>query len=298
MLSNRVITKFLGNGPYPFPYEKITDYLELHCTNDVCVSISKCPTEFDDDMIGHSHDSYEFIIPYTAMPNVYIDKHKLTADANTLISINPYQPHGPGCKMQVDCIIGVHMDKNYLAEISYQVNNSCNFIFDNISLFSSEQIKLLMQYFINEDRVKQTGYKFVLESLSSQISVNLLRSAKYSSARRTQEKKLSDSKSMHRVIEFLRENYCSNDYSSEEIAKLANLSTYHFIRAFKQYTGKTPYEYLMDVKIEKAMEMLKNNNFSITEVCFSSGFTNPSHFSTVFKKRIGITPTEFRSQLV
>ncbi len=72
------------------------------------------------------------------------------------------------------------------------------------------------------------------------------------------------------------------------------MSPYHFIRIFKNETGKTPYEYLVDIKIEKACSLLRRSNLSVTEICFLCGFNSSSHFSTVFKQKIGVSPSMYR----
>jgi len=50
----------------------------------------------------------------------------------------------------------------------------------------------------------------------------------------------------------------------------------------------------MEVKIEKAAELLRDKTLSVTEVCYTCGFTNPSHFSTVFKRKMGVTPSKYQ----
>ncbi|MFZ5642647.1 MAG: helix-turn-helix domain-containing protein [Bacillota bacterium] len=75
---------------------------------------------------------------------------------------------------------------------------------------------------------------------------------------------------------------------------MANLSSYYFIRVFKAQMGKTPYEYLLDIKMEKAREMLKQRNHTITEICYECGFNSISHFTTAFKRKVGVTPTYYR----
>jgi len=77
---------------------------------------------------------------------------------------------------------------------------------------------------------------------------------------------------------------------------MANFSPYHFIRVFKSETGTTPYDYLLNSKIEKAKKILEEEEKPITEVCFLCGFFNPSHFSTTFKKKVGISPYKYRRQ--
>lgn len=298
MSSNNIIDKFFGKGPYPFPMDELVDNLDIYYTDNVCVCITKHPTIFNEDSEGHTHDSFEFIIPNSPMQSIFIDKKPLATNANTLIPINSNQAHGPSNTMSVDCLLAVQIAADYLKEVSYQISSSSFFSFENAPISSCNQIKQLMHCFINESVNKQAGYRFILDSLSTQLSVGLLRYAKLNHLRKIKNEKLFGSKDIKKVIEFFSENYTSNNYSSAEIAKLANLSTYHFIRAFKQHTGKTPYEYLIDLKIEKAKEMLRNRRYSITDVCFSCGFSNHSHFSTLFKKRLGVTPTEYRSTII
>jgi AraC-like DNA-binding protein len=91
----------------------------------------------------------------------------------------------------------------------------------------------------------------------------------------------------------LREEY-SNSFSLEDVARIANLSPYHFIRTFKSMTGKTPYDYLLDVKIENSKNLLKLKNYTITDICFHCGFNNLEHFSSVFKRKVGIIPSQYR----
>ena len=73
------------------------------------------------------------------------------------------------------------------------------------------------------------------------------------------------------------------------------VSKFHLLRLFKKYYGQTPKQYLTDIRIEKSKEYLKKG-MSITETCFAIGFEAPSSFSTLFKSRTGLTPTEFSKE--
>ncbi|WP_461790265.1 helix-turn-helix domain-containing protein [Pedobacter sp.] len=72
-------------------------------------------------------------------------------------------------------------------------------------------------------------------------------------------------------------------------------SKFHLLRLFKKYYGQTPKQYIISKRIELAKEFLKNGK-SITETCFEVGFDSPSSFSTLFKCRVGLTPTEFQKR--
>ena len=72
-------------------------------------------------------------------------------------------------------------------------------------------------------------------------------------------------------------------------------SKYHLLRLFKRYYGQTPKQYLIDKRIERAKELLSKGT-NVTETCFSIGFDCPSSFSTLFKSRVGLTPTAFQKR--
>ncbi len=79
-----------------------------------------------------------------------------------------------------------------------------------------------------------------------------------------------------------------------DLEKVLNLSKEHIIRLFKAETGKTPAEFVLDLKIKTATKLLKDSNTSITEISESLGFSTPSHFSKVFRARLGMTPGEYK----
>ena len=72
-------------------------------------------------------------------------------------------------------------------------------------------------------------------------------------------------------------------------------SKFHLLRLFKKYYGITPMQYLIDKRIEKSKEYLRNG-MTVTETCFAVGFESPSSFSTLFKNKIGVAPFEFQKR--
>lgn len=99
--------------------------------------------------------------------------------------------------------------------------------------------------------------------------------------------------SIKKAIDFLWEHY-NCKFSLQDAAKAANLSKFHFIRVFKTETGKTPHEYFIDIKLEKARQLLKYSKKNMTEICDICGFSDSSQFTSVFKSRHSITPSEYR----
>ena len=72
------------------------------------------------------------------------------------------------------------------------------------------------------------------------------------------------------------------------------MSPYYFSKLFKAETGTTFVEYLTNLRMERAQELLKDEGLSIKEICASVGYADPNYFSRTFKKNVGVTPTVYR----
>ena len=91
--------------------------------------------------------------------------------------------------------------------------------------------------------------------------------------------------------EYIQEN-CLNKISLEETAYSCNMSMFHFERIFHQFTGMSPYAYLLFSRVKKTQEMLKKG-INVTEAAYEAGFFDQSHFIRLFKKHVGVTPGNF-----
>ena len=82
----------------------------------------------------------------------------------------------------------------------------------------------------------------------------------------------------------------------ETIAAELGLGYTWFRRAFKEYTGISPAQYQLQMKQNRAKELLTNSNLNISEIAYELGFDSASHFCTFFKSREKFTPTEYREK--
>ena len=82
----------------------------------------------------------------------------------------------------------------------------------------------------------------------------------------------------------------------DEISSQACFSRYHFLRLFRQAFNKTPHQYLVERRIEKAKELLTANELRVTDVCFEVGFQSLGSFSSLFHKSVGHPPITFREK--
>jgi len=100
-----------------------------------------------------------------------------------------------------------------------------------------------------------------------------------------------------RAKEYIHEHQ-TEELSLGQVAKAVNTSTFYFCKMFKKVTGINFTDYLSRVRIEKSKNLLLNPNLRVSEIAFEVGFQSLTHFNRVFKKILGQSPTEYRSQLL
>jgi AraC-like DNA-binding protein len=93
----------------------------------------------------------------------------------------------------------------------------------------------------------------------------------------------------------LRQNL-SHNWSVEEMAAMVGLGTTTFTEKVKSYSGFSPLNYLITIRISEAIKLLKQNDLSVTDIALDTGFYSSQHFSTTFKKLTGYTPSDFRKK--
>ncbi len=93
------------------------------------------------------------------------------------------------------------------------------------------------------------------------------------------------------------EEHLADEISLSSLARLVQLSPFHFSRAFKDSFGMPPHRYLTSRRIERAKTLLAERKLSVTEIGLGVGFSETSSFTSVFRKLTGETPTEYRRSL-
>jgi AraC-like DNA-binding protein len=97
------------------------------------------------------------------------------------------------------------------------------------------------------------------------------------------------------AINYININY-ERDISLKDISKYVFLSPSYFAKAFKDETGKSPISFLIQVRLDRAKELLSETEQKIYEIAIGVGFSNQQRFNEIFKKYIGMTPLQYRKQ--
>lgn len=98
------------------------------------------------------------------------------------------------------------------------------------------------------------------------------------------------------AIHYLEEHYMDHDLSVELLAKQAHISVTYFRRMFKTLYAVSPKQYIINTRIGKAKELLRNSHYSVSAIALDCGFGGECHFCRVFKEYVGCSPSEYRNQ--
>lgn len=101
---------------------------------------------------------------------------------------------------------------------------------------------------------------------------------------------------LRRAMDYITENL-HRDLRLEEIAHELELSPFHFARVFRESSGQTPYQYLLDQRIARAKALLRLGTTPVQDIAKESGFTSPASFVRAFRERVGVTPGEWRKAI-
>ncbi len=96
--------------------------------------------------------------------------------------------------------------------------------------------------------------------------------------------------------DYLQEHY-ADSFSLSKVAEHSCMSQYHFSRVFTNVFGESPNAFVTRLRIEKAKKMLITQNFSISEICAEVGYSSIGSFSSLFSKKVGISPSQYRRKL-
>ncbi|HVV52714.1 MAG TPA: AraC family transcriptional regulator [Polyangia bacterium] len=98
---------------------------------------------------------------------------------------------------------------------------------------------------------------------------------------------------LRRAKEFLHDEMTRNP-GLTELSAAVGMNVDHFSRMFKRSTGLAPHQYLGNIRLERAKQLLADGRTQIIEIAYQIGYANPSQFSAFFRKRTGLSPSEFR----
>ncbi|MCR4852771.1 MAG: response regulator [Prevotella sp.] len=101
---------------------------------------------------------------------------------------------------------------------------------------------------------------------------------------------------MDRIMKCINENLSDPDFNVEKLSETVGISRAQLHRKLKEITGISAGDFMRNLRLEQAARLIKEHKINVTQVAYAVGFNNQTHFSTIFKKHFGMTPTEYSEQ--
>ena len=98
---------------------------------------------------------------------------------------------------------------------------------------------------------------------------------------------------MDRIMKCINENLQDPDFNVEKLTEKVGISRAQLHRKMKEITGISTGDFIRNLRLEQAARLIREKKINVTQVAYAVGFNNQTHFSTVFKKHYGMTPTEY-----
>ena len=264
--------------------------MENHDFNIIWIEFCKYLPQSRIDKHEHSFFHYIFVIEGTG--DIEIGENKFTLRHNRIYLMPPRTSHS--FQNTGDNIL-------YTIEIKFETENEN--ILETLLKFPSylnlknTPAKEILTVIYNEMSSKPVIYTEIINLKFMEFITYLMR---FSSRQNTKKIKSDFHKNSYknideisRVVNYIH-SHIEDEITLETLAKEANLEKSYFLKKFKRIMGFTPMQFIRDARIERAKELLRFSDMNITQVSSASGFQSIHHFSNLFFKQTGSTPSQYR----
>jgi AraC family transcriptional regulator len=156
------------------------------------------------------------------------------------------------------------------------------------------QLEAIAIMLLTELQQDNLGGKLYIDSLANVLAVHLLRQYTTSQQNLPIYKGGLQQRQLLQVLDYIHE-HLDQDIKLADLAQLLGISQFHFSTLFKQAIGTSPYQYLLQQRVERAKQLLKQTERSIIEIALECRFNSHSHLSKQFRQLTGMTPTAYRA---
>ena len=161
----------------------------------------------------------------------------------------------------------------------------------DLSGFKDNFLSALLEELHKEVSSRHRGSSLFVEGIAQSLAVHLVRT--YGDQTIREYKGGLPGFRLRKVMDLMI-SHLEDEFSLIRLAREADMSEFHFSRAFKKTTGLTPSQYFIHLRMEKARRLLRETKRSVIEIGLDIGYTSPSHFAQIFRREVGISPSEYR----
>lgn len=237
------------------------------------------------DFPKHFHDTFCISLIRSGIEKIEFEDTFLYSQANSISITNPYEVHA---NPVVDKDVKVSFDTLYVPnELIRNVLGGKEIEFRSRQI-SDAKIRTTFTQLLTQLKRNDPNHKTLLRDFINQIYP-------YSQVATDEKHPSFDSEYLHQLTSYIEHNLEDKIYL-DELAQIANLNKFGFLKKFKTLTGMTPMSYVLMKKVFAAKNKIRIDS-DITDLAYAYNFTDMAHFSHAFKKYVGISPKEYRNQL-
>ena len=162
------------------------------------------------------------------------------------------------------------------------------------SAFTDNMLHRLMEQ-LHSELLRRTASPMFVQGIAQTLAIHLARNYADLVKEPSSGSPSLPGYKLRQITDWMME-HLAEGFDLEQLAALAGLSKYHFHRLFKQAAGDAPSRYHNHLRLHEAKRLLRETKQSILEVALDVGYTNPSHFSQIFRRETGLSPSDYRRQ--
>ena len=238
----------------------------------------------------HTHPAWSFVVSFDSHCRITIGGAIVESVPSEVYVLPPDLPHQELPSAIVPRYICVMISTNYLRTQLAVYGKSIADLRCGMTCPASSRLVDALKEFLSEYEEAAPGYTQLLDAAALKITHLLIRQLLHLSR---PNEKLAGRMSVTRAIDFLNSHY-GERVSVTDLANVANLSPSHFTRVFREETGMSPVEYIMQLRLDRAKRMLRGNDKNLSEIALDCGFNSSSWFSQCFNRAFGIAPSDYR----
>ena len=247
--------------------------------------------KFDNDWesVPHTHTCAELFYVIAGQGQFVVGNETLAVASGDLVVLNPMVEHTESSSLSYPLeyiVLGVDGLELSLLENSSQ---QCY-----ISHFDKNQHRIL-QDMLQEISAQNPGYETVCQSYLDILVVLLMRS--FDSSAHIIPNANHSSKDSAIVRRYI-DSHFKETITLDQLADLVHINKYHMAHKFTRDYGISPISYLLQLRLQESCSLLRSTNHSMSQIAQIVGFSSPSYFSQIFSKTMGMSPSDYRTEVL
>ena len=255
---------------------KISDFFDLSIS-EFCMAQKYIAEAKDYPMPNEKRRHHGFVYTFTGTETYNFKNCSIKAQPNTLV----YLPKGRQYKITFEGEVST------VITLDFEIHEDTDIAPFVLSLESNNPVQTLFLKAENEWQSKKTACRAACLSLLYKV---------ISTGARIEERFIHPGKyeKIRESVEYLHNHYTEQDFRIESLSEMCGINSAYYARLFSDKFSQSPKEYVTELKMQKARELLSGEKYSISEIGSELGYSDVYHFSKSFKKATGISPTEWR----